>query len=161
MPKKTSLNKILIIGSGPIVIGQAAEFDYAGTQACKAVSYTHLAQEIAKNTGCGMLITGENLGQVASQTAEALVVTDQSVSLPVMRPLIAMDKVDIMDKAQEIGTYETSIQPYEDCCTVFLPKHPVTKPKLDRILASESKLDCEKLIADAVASEEIVDIFPQ
>ena len=76
-------------------------------------------------------------------------VTDQSVSLPVMRPLIAMDKVDIMDKAQEIGTYETSIQPYEDCCTVFLPKHPVTKPKLDRILASESKLDCEKLIADA------------
>ena len=120
-----------------------------------------IAQEIAKNTGCGMLITGENLGQVASQTAEALVVTDQSVSLPVMRPLIAMDKVDIMDKAQEIGTYETSIQPYEDCCTVFLPKHPVTKPKLDRILASESKLDCEKLIADAVASEEIVDIFPQ
>ena len=120
-----------------------------------------IAQEIAKNTGCGMLITGENLGQVASQTAEALVVTDQSVSLPVMRPLIAMDKVDIMDKAQEIGTYETSIQPYEDCCTVFLPKHPVTKPKLDRILASEGKLDCEKLIADAVASEEIVDIFPQ
>ena len=120
-----------------------------------------IAQEIAKNTGCGMLITGENLGQVASQTAEALVVTDQAVSLPVMRPLIAMDKVDIMDKAQEIGTYETSIQPYEDCCTVFLPKHPVTKPKLDRILASESKLDCEKLIADAVASEEIIDIFPQ
>ena len=80
-----------------------------------------------------MLITGENLGQVASQTAEALVGDGScQFTLPVMRPLIAMDKVDIMDKAQEIGTYETSIQPYEDCCTVFLPKHPVTKPKLDQ-----------------------------
>ena len=108
-----------------------------------------------------MLITGENLGQVASQTAEALVVTDATVTMPVMRPLIAMDKVDIMDKAQEIGTYETSIQPYEDCCTVFLPKHPVTKPKLDRILESESKLDCEGLIKAAVQSEEVVDIFPK
>ena len=120
-----------------------------------------IAQRIAENTGCGMLITGENLGQVASQTAEALVVTDASVTMPVMRPLIAMDKVDIMDKAQEIGTYETSIQPYEDCCTVFLPKHPVTKPKLDRILESESKLDCEGLIKAAVQSEEVVDIFPK
>ncbi len=119
-----------------------------------------IAEKVAENNGCGMLITGENLGQVASQTAEALVVTDSSVKMPVMRPLIAMDKVDIMDKAQEIGTYETSIQPYEDCCTVFLPKHPVTKPKLDRILQSESKLDCDELIAAAVASEEIVDIYP-
>ena len=120
-----------------------------------------IAQKIAEKTGCGMLITGENLGQVASQTAEALVVTDSSVTIPVMRPLIAMDKVDIMDKAQEIGTYETSIQPYEDCCTVFLPKHPVTKPRLERILASESKLECDRLIDEAVEADEIVDIFPQ
>lgn len=120
-----------------------------------------IAQRIAQNTGCGMLITGENLGQVASQTAESLAVTDASVTIPVMRPLIAMDKVDIMDKAQEIGTYETSIQPYEDCCTVFLPKHPVTKPKLDRILKSESLLDCETLITAAVEAEEVVDIFPR
>lgn len=120
-----------------------------------------IAERIAKENGCGMLITGENLGQVASQTAESLIVTDASVSMPVMRPLIAMDKVDIMDKAQEIGTYETSIQPYEDCCTVFLPKHPVTKPKLDRILASESRLDCEALIDAAVAADEIVEICPQ
>ncbi len=120
-----------------------------------------IAEQVAKETGCGMLITGENLGQVASQTAEALTVTDASVQMPVMRPLIAMDKVDIMDKAREIGTYETSIQPYEDCCTVFLPKHPATKPKLDRILQSESKLDCEKLIADAVAAKEIIDIKPE
>ena len=119
-----------------------------------------IAERLAKDTGCDMLITGENLGQVASQTAEALVVTDASVQMPVMRPLIGMDKVDIMDLAQEIGTYEKSIEPYEDCCTVFLPKHPATKPKLDRILHSESKLDCETLIEAAVASEEIIEIRP-
>ena len=78
-----------------------------------------------------------------------------------MRPLIAMDKVDIMAKAEEIGTFETSIQPYEDCCTVFLPKHPTTKPKLERILESESKLDVEALIEAAVQSQEIVNIMPQ
>lgn len=119
-----------------------------------------IAQELARREDCGMLITGENLGQVASQTAEALVVTDASVDMPVMRPLIGMDKVDIMDLAQEIGTYEKSIEPYEDCCTVFLPKHPVTKPKLDKILASESKLDVEGLIKAAVESDEVVNIFP-
>ncbi len=119
-----------------------------------------IAERLAAQTECGMLITGENLGQVASQTAEALIVTDASVSLPVMRPLIGLDKVDIMDLAKEIGTYEKSIEPYEDCCTVFLPKHPVTKPKLERILASEAKLDCEGLIRAAVESDEIVNIFP-
>ncbi|MBR3756287.1 MAG: tRNA 4-thiouridine(8) synthase ThiI [Firmicutes bacterium] len=117
-----------------------------------------IAEKIAENNKAMMLITGENLGQVASQTAEALVVTDNVVKMPVMRPLIAMDKIDIMDKAQEIGTFETSIQPYEDCCTVFLPKHPTTKPKLARIEESESKLDVEGLVAAAVAAEEIVQI---
>ena len=117
-----------------------------------------IAERIAENNKAMMLITGENLGQVASQTAEALVVTDNVVKMPVMRPLIAMDKIDIMDKAQEIGTFETSIQPYEDCCTVFLPKHPTTKPKLARIEESESKLDVEGLVAAAVAAEEIVQI---
>lgn len=115
-----------------------------------------IAEQIAKKNRCQMLITGENLGQVASQTAEALVVTDASVSLPVMRPLIAMDKTDIMDKAQEIGTFETSIQPYEDCCTVFLPKHPVTRPTLERIEASEHALDVEGLIEEAIRQEKIV-----
>ena len=119
-----------------------------------------IAEAIAVKNGDMMLITGEDLGQVASQTAEALVVTDSVVKMPVMRPLIAMDKVDIMDKAREIGTYDISIQPYEDCCTVFLPKHPVTKPKLDRIEASESALDVEALVDAAVASEEIIDIRP-
>ena len=120
-----------------------------------------VAEKIAEKNNCMMLITGEDLGQVASQTAEALVVTDAVVKMPVMRPLIAMDKVDIMDKAREIGTYDISIQPYEDCCTVFLPKHPVTKPKLPRIEASESKLDVEALVDAAVASEEVVTIRPR
>ena len=117
-----------------------------------------IAERIAEKRDCMMLITGENLGQVASQTAEALVVTDASVTKPVMRPPIAMDKVDIMEKAKEIGTYEKSIEPYEDCCTVFLPKHPTTKPRLERILASESKLDAEGLIEAAVNSAEVIDI---
>ena len=117
-----------------------------------------IAEKIAEKNKAMMLITGENLGQVASQTAEALVVTDNVVKMPVMRPLIAMDKIDIMDKAQEIGTFETSIQPYEDCCTVFLPKHPTTKPKLARIEESESKLDIDALVEAAVASAEIVQI---
>lgn len=119
-----------------------------------------IAEELAAGNGCNMLITGENLGQVASQTAEALVVTDASVKMPVMRPLIGLDKTDIMDLAKEIGTYDKSIEPYEDCCTVFLPKHPATKPKLERILASESKLDCEGLIREAIEKEEIVEIRP-
>lgn len=117
-----------------------------------------IAERIAEKRDCMMLITGENLGQVASQTAEALVVMDASVTKPVMRPLIAMDKVDIMEKAKEIGTYEKSIEPYEDCCTVFLPKHPTTKPRLERILASESKLDAEGLIEAAVNSAEVINI---
>ena len=119
-----------------------------------------IAEQIALKNGDMMLITGEDLGQVASQTAEALVVTDSVVTIPVMRPLIAMDKVDIMDKAREIGTYDISIQPYEDCCTVFLPKHPVTKPKLDRIEKSESALDVKALVDAAVESEEVIDIRP-
>lgn len=117
-----------------------------------------IAEEVARQNKCMMLITGENLGQVASQTAEALVVTDACVSMPVMRPLIAMDKVDIMEKANEIGTYEKSIEPYEDCCTVFLPKHPITKPKLARIELSENRLDVEKLVADAIEKEQTITI---
>lgn len=113
-----------------------------------------IAERIAEKRRALMLITGENLGQVASQTAQALVVTDNSVSMPVMRPLIGMDKVDIMDMAKEIGTYEKSIEPYEDCCTVFLPKHPVTKPRLEKILESESKLDVDGLVEAAVSSAE-------
>ena len=120
-----------------------------------------IAEKLAKEAECQALITGEDLGQVASQTAEALVVTDSVVSMPVFRPLIGMDKIEIMDRAQEIGTYEKSIEPYEDCCTVFLPKHPATKPRLEKILESESRLDIETLVKNAIVSQEIVLIKPE
>jgi thiamine biosynthesis protein ThiI len=118
------------------------------------------AEKIAGKYDCDMLITGESLGQVASQTSHSLVVTDASVKIPVMRPLIALDKTDIIDIAKDIGTYEKSIEPYEDCCTVFLPKHPLTKPRLERIEKSESSMDVEALVRAAVESEEIIDIYP-
>ena len=118
------------------------------------------AEKIARKYSCDMLITGESLGQVASQTSDSLVVTDASVSIPVMRPLIALDKSEIIDVARDIGTYEKSIEPYEDCCTVFLPKHPLTKPRLERIEKSESALDVQALVDAAVESEEIIDIYP-
>ncbi|MEG0157183.1 MAG: tRNA uracil 4-sulfurtransferase ThiI, partial [Anaerovoracaceae bacterium] len=120
-----------------------------------------IAERVAKEKDCDVLITGESLGQVASQTSDSLVVTDNAVNMPVMRPLIAMDKVDIMDIAKDIDTYNTSILPYEDCCTVFLPKHPTTRPKLARIENSESKLDGEGLIQAAMEAMETIDIYPK
>lgn len=113
-----------------------------------------IAERIAKNTGSQALITGESIGQVASQTIESLCVTDDAVSMPVFRPLIGFDKEEIIEKAQKIGTFETSILPYEDCCTVFVPKHPVTKPKVDRLRESEALVDFEPLIEAAIASTE-------
>ncbi|KAB3529083.1 tRNA uracil 4-sulfurtransferase ThiI [Alkaliphilus serpentinus] len=118
-----------------------------------------LAQRVAKLSGSSALVTGESLGQVASQTIESLHTTNSAVELPVFRPLIATDKVDIINMAKEIETYETSILPYEDCCTVFLPKRPVTKPRLDKILKSEEKLDVEALIEEALGNMEVEDII--
>ena len=105
-----------------------------------------ISDKIAHQNGCKALVTGENLGQVASQTMEALRVTEECVSLPVLRPLIGMDKTDIVQIARKIGTFETSILPYEDCCTVFTPRHPRTKPKLEDVLAVESALDVDALV---------------
>ena len=113
-----------------------------------------IAERIAKDTGSLALITGESIGQVASQTIESLCVTDDAVSMPVFRPLIGFDKEEIIDKAQKIGTFETSILPYEDCCTVFVPKHPVTKPKVDRLRESEALVDFEPMIEEAIAKTE-------
>lgn len=118
-----------------------------------------IAEKLALQTNSKALITGESIGQVASQTMEALGVTNQAVqALPVFRPVIGMDKEEIVTIARQIGTFETSILPYEDCCTVFTPKHPNTKPKLERILESEARLDVERLVADAVAGVEIVTV---
>ncbi len=115
-----------------------------------------IAEEMAIQNRCQALVTGESLGQVASQTIESLAVTNSVVDLPVFRPLIAMDKIEIMDLARKIDTYDTSILPYEDCCTVFLPQHPVTKPKLSDIMDEVKKLDSEGLIKEAVEGAEKV-----
>lgn len=113
-----------------------------------------IAEKIAQKTGAVGLVTGESLGQVASQTIESLAVTNASVDMPVFRPLIGMDKNEVVILAKKIGTYETSILPYEDCCTVFVPKHPNTKPKLERIIMSEKKADLDNLIEKAVEDTE-------
>ncbi len=115
-----------------------------------------IAERIAVSEEARALITGESLGQVASQTLESLCVTDDAVSMPVFRPLIGFDKDEIMDLARKIGTYETSILPYEDCCTVFVPKHPVTKPEVAALRASEAAVDFEPLIEKAIADTEMV-----
>ncbi|SCI01646.1 MULTISPECIES: tRNA uracil 4-sulfurtransferase ThiI [unclassified Romboutsia] len=117
-----------------------------------------IAQRVAESRRCDALVTGESIGQVASQTIQGLTCTNASVTMPVFRPLIAMDKTEIIDIAQKIGTFETSILPEEDCCSVFAPKKPVTKPRLERIEKSESKLDVEKLIQDAIDNIEVEDI---
>ena len=113
-----------------------------------------IADRIARRTGAQALITGESIGQVASQTIESLTVTNDAASLPVFRPLIGFDKDEIVSYAKRIGTFETSIQPFEDCCTIFVPQHPVTKPSLDRILLSERVVDFEPMIEKAIAETE-------
>ncbi len=119
-----------------------------------------LAQNVAELNGCRALVTGENLGQVASQTMEALAVTEDACSLPILRPLIGMDKTEIIGLARKIGTFDTSILPYEDCCTVFTPRHPKTKPRLEDVVAAESVLDIDALVAEAAANTERVRITP-
>jgi len=113
-----------------------------------------ISERIAKYNGCGALVTGENLGQVASQTMQAMAVTEECISLPVMRPLIGMDKEEIVRISRKIGTFDLSILPYEDCCTVFTPRHPRTKPHLAEILDAEAKLDVDGLIERAIAGTE-------
>lgn len=117
-----------------------------------------IANEIAKKERAQALITGESIGQVASQTMHALSCTDAVADRPVFRPLIGFDKSEIIDIARRIGTYETSNLPYEDCCTVFTPRHPATRPKMDIILEGESKLDSEALIAAALENTEIIQL---
>ena len=113
-----------------------------------------IAERLAKQQGDQAIITGESLGQVASQTIESITSSNSVVSMPVLRPLIAFDKLDIIDIAKKIDTYETSILPYEDCCTVFLPKYPAIKPNLEKVIKAESKLDIEGLIEEAFRNVE-------
>lgn len=118
-----------------------------------------LSEMTAKSVGAGAIITGESLGQVASQTMNALGVTNSAVSdLPVFRPLIAMDKEEIVKIARKIGTFDISIQPFEDCCTVFTPRHPVTNPILEKVLREEAKLDVQGLTMRAFENAEIIEL---
>ena len=117
-----------------------------------------IAEIIANKDKSKALITGESIGQVASQTLESLAVTNNAVNMPVLRPLIGFDKVEIIDVANKIATYETSILPYEDCCTIFVPKHPVTHPNLESVVKSEGIVDGEALIKNALDGVEVIDI---
>ena len=116
------------------------------------------ADRLAKEFDCRALVTGENLGQVASQTMEALRVSEDVTDLPVLRPLIGMDKEEIVRIARHIGTFDTSILPYEDCCTVFTPRHPKTKPHVEEVREIESVLDTEGLVSRAMAQREVVKV---
>ena len=120
-----------------------------------------IAERIANKTGCMALITGESLGQVASQTMQALGVTDNAVNMPVFRPCIGMDKEEIIQISRKMGAFETSILPFEDCCTVFTPKHPKTKPELEKVLVQEQKLDFAALCDEAMESMYTVTIEPK
>lgn len=115
-----------------------------------------IAEKVARQENSEALITGESVGQVASQTMTALGTTDMVVNMPVFRPLIGFDKEEIIAVSEKIGTFETSSLPYEDCCTVFTPRHPATHPKMEKILEGESKLDVDGLIDEAMAGIEIV-----
>ncbi len=117
-----------------------------------------IAETISKQTGCGAIVTGESLGQVASQTLESITSSNAVVNQPVFRPLIGFDKQEIIEKAVRIGTYDISILPYEDCCTVFLPKKPAIHPSLKFVEKWEGKLDKEKLLENALSGLEIIEI---
>ena len=119
-----------------------------------------IAERIARQNNSKALITGESVGQVASQTLAALDVTNAVVDMPILQPLIGMDKLEITDRSVAIGAYETSILPYEDCCTVFTPKHPTTNPKRENIEKSEKHLDTEALIEAALMNVEKIEVYP-
>ncbi|NLZ52838.1 MAG: tRNA 4-thiouridine(8) synthase ThiI [Thermoanaerobacteraceae bacterium] len=119
-----------------------------------------IAEQTAANIGAKALVTGESLGQVASQTLEALVATNEVATIPIFRPLIGFDKIEIMELAKKIGTYDISIEPYADCCTVFVPKHPKTRPNLSGVHDAESGLDVEELIKMIIKDIEVIDIEP-
>ena len=115
-----------------------------------------IAEQLARSCGAQALVTGESIGQVASQTIESLTVTNDAVELPVFRPLIGFDKEEIVTRAKAMGSFETSILPFEDCCTVFVPQHPVTRPKLESIRESEARVDFSQMIETAIANTEFL-----
>ena len=164
--KVVELAKILTqyCGSIKLYIVPFTDIQLEINQKCNSVlstvimrrSMMRIAEKVARKTGCMALVTGESLGQVASQTIQAIYCTDNVVDMPVFRPLIGMDKIEVTDIARRIETYETSIQPYEDCCTVFTPKHPKTKPTLAEVEMDEKNVDFECLENIALENVEII-----
>jgi thiamine biosynthesis protein ThiI len=120
-----------------------------------------IAEQLARKNGALALVTGESLGQVASQTLESMNAINDVTRMPVLRPVIGMDKLEIISIARRIGTYETSILPYEDCCTVFLPKAPKTRPDVEVSAREEAKLDVERLVREAVEGTEVIELVPE
>jgi thiamine biosynthesis protein ThiI len=121
-----------------------------------------IAGALAARVGAQTLVTGESLGQVASQTLENMTVIEQAAALPVLRPLVGMDKNEIIDEARRLGTFETSIIPDQDCCSLFVPEHPETAARLDRVVAAEVPFEIDRMVEGAVAKTEMVrNVFPQ
>jgi thiamine biosynthesis protein ThiI len=120
-----------------------------------------IAAELARKVGATVLVSGESLGQVASQTLENMMVIQTATTMPVLRPLVGMDKNEIVDQARALGTFETSIQPDQDCCSLFVPPHPETHANLDQVRGAESVLEVETMVAEAVRKAEILHLkFP-
>ena len=117
-----------------------------------------IADMLARNENYSALVNGESVGQVASQTLESLAVINEVTNLPVLRPLATYDKAEIMKIARKINTYEISIRPYEDCCTVFLPEHPIIKPRLQKVLAQEAKCELDGLLSEALEGMERISV---
>jgi tRNA uracil 4-sulfurtransferase len=153
-------------GSIKLYVAPFTEIQMQIIEKCKETELTiimrrymmQVAEAVAKKENALALVTGESLGQVASQTLESMFVTNSELELPVFRPVVGMDKIDITVTAREIDTFETSILPFEDCCTIFVPKHPKTRPRLDEIKKSEEVLDKDTLIANCMANMEIIKI---
>ena len=174
-PPHTSVeakNKVLKLSS---IIGE-----YGSSIKVHVVPFTHIQEEIIKHipkdylvtimrrmmyrisakiayrNNCKVIINGESIGQVASQTLESMSVINETIKMPVIRPVACFDKLEIIDLAKRIGTYETSILPYEDCCTIFVPNHPVIHPELDKCLEYEKNINVDELIKEAIENEQVV-----
>lgn len=142
-----------------LAIYQHADESYAITLMRRMMM--RIAEGLAQKRKALVLATGESVGQVASQTLESMVAINSVVNIPMIRPLVCMDKVEIIEMSKKIGTYETSILPYEDCCTIFTPKNPVTKPRVDRCVKYEESFDFESLVQECIQSAESIWIHPQ
>lgn len=165
--KVIALSEILqeYTGKMPLHIAPFTEIQMEIKEKCPAEQLTiimrrfmnRISQKVAEKVGAKVLITGESLGQVASQTMQSMVVTSEVATMPILRPLVGLDKVEIINYARRIGSFETSILPYEDCCTLFVPKRPDINPKLERIMESEAHLDIDALVNQSVDGIEIVE----